>query len=320
MTEPHVLVVPAARTDALPELAAAWFADVAWLREPATAPAPRARAGFFRQAAEPEVVPGILRLGERHAVTGPMPVSTEQASAVGLAPDGAWSAWSIAATDGKPESRPHRPASYDDRDGISRAFAAGLPEAEELRAVQWGVAVARKVGGALVADGVTPLVPDPRGSVDLALYAAHALDPADLLHQVRAMVATAELGARGQSADGSLTYTVRARTSYDGELLVRVEHVDRVPRALGVMEWRQYGPFAYRMSWVPQDPYELQTEHPSGLHLIARSRMASGVARLATALQARIGGVMVDDGGFVATPEELGARIDGQGSGAQAWV
>ncbi|QAY69352.1 hypothetical protein [Xylanimonas protaetiae] len=319
MTEPHVLVVPAARGDALPELAAAWFADVAWLREP-TAAAPRTRGGLFRTAAETEAVPGVLRLGERHALTGPSPVSAEQAGGVGLTTDTAWAAWSIASADGRPEARLRRPASYDDRDGISRAFAAGLPEAEELRAVQWGVAVARKVGGGLVADGVTPLVPDRGGAVDLALYSSHALDPADLLHQVRGLVATAELGTRGQAADGSLTYTVRARTSYDGELLVRVEHVDRVPRALGVMEWRQYGPFAYRMSWVPQDPYELQTEHPSGLHLIARSRMASIVARLATALQARIAGVLVDDGGFVATAEELGARIDGQHSGAQAWV
>ena len=320
MTEPHVLVVPAARADALPELAAAWFADVVWVREPTTGAASRGRVGLFRGPSAAETVPGVLRLGERHALTGPLVVSAEQASAVGLAPDAAWTAWSIAPSDGMPQARTHRPASYDDRDGISRAFMAGLPEAEELRAVQWGVAVARKVGGALVADGVTPLVPDPRGSVDLALYSAMALDPADLLQHVRAMIATAELGSRGQAADGSLTYTVRARTSYDGELLVRVEHVDRVPRALGVMEWRQYGPFAYRMSWVPQDPYELQTEHPSGLHLIARVRMASGVARLAVALQGRLGGVMVDDGGFVVTAEELGARIDGEHSGAQAWV
>ncbi|ACZ32192.1 hypothetical protein Xcel_3192 [Xylanimonas cellulosilytica DSM 15894] len=320
MTEPHVLVVPAARADALPELAAAWFADVAWLREPAAAPAPRARVGLFRPTAEPETVPGMLRLGERHALTGPLPVGAEQATAVGLAPGGAWSAWSIAPADGQPEVRQRRPASYDDRDGISRAFAAGLPEAEELRAVQWGVAVARKVGGALVADGVTPLTPDPGSAVDLTLYSSHALEPADLLQQVRGLIATAELGARGQAPDGSLTYAVRARTSYDGELLVRVEHVDRVPRALGVMEWRQYGPFAYRLSWVPQDPYELQTEHPSGLHLIARGRMASIVARLAAALQARVAGVLVDDGGFVATAEELGARIDGEHSGAQAWV
>ncbi|WP_425955802.1 hypothetical protein [Xylanimonas sp. McL0601] len=317
----HALVVPADRNGVLPELAAAWFAGVAWLREPAVAPAPRARALFRSPAAQPEQIPGVLRLGEQHGLTGPFPVDAEQATALGVrAAEGGAAAWTVTRIDGLSEARPRRPASYDDRDGISRAFAAGLPEAEELRAVQWAVGVARKLGGAVLADGHVPITPDPGSSVDLSLYSAHALDPADLLHQVRGLVATAELESRSTAADGSLHYAVRARTSYDGELLVRVEHVDRVPRALGVLEWRLYGPFAYHVSWLPQDPYELQTEHPSGLHLIARGRMASIVARLVTVLQARIAGVVVDDGGFVATPEELGARVDGQSNGAQAWV
>jgi hypothetical protein len=320
----HALILPTTAEPSLPEHAGAWFADVAWLREPVAA-APRARGMRLRGAPpEPEAVPGVLRLGEEHALVGPFPVDATQAAAFGMVPgasgDGGVVAWTISRADGRRDVRTHRPAAYDDRDGICRAFAGGLPEGEELRAVQWAVALARKTGGTLLADGQVPLTPDPTGAVDLSLYSAHALDPADLLHQVRGQVATAELESRTTAPDGSLQYTIRARTSYDGTLVVRVAHVDRVPRALGVLEWRLYGPFAYHVSWQPQDAYELQTEHPSGLHLIARARMRGIVARLATALQARIAGVLVDDGGFVATPAELAARIDGPQSGAHAWV
>ncbi|MCL1871621.1 MAG: hypothetical protein FWF90_14585 [Promicromonosporaceae bacterium] len=316
----HALVLPVAASPGLPALAGAWFAGVAWLREPAAAPAPRRGMLFRGGAAEPEAVPGELRLGEQHRLAGPFPLPAEQAAALGILAEGGAAAWTIARTDGRREPRLHRPASYDDRDGISRAFAAGLPEAEELRAVQWAVAVARKLGGTVLADGAVAITPDPGASVDLTLYSPHALDPTDLLHQVRAMVTSADIESRATAADGSQTYAVRGRTSYDGDLLVRAEHVDRVPRALGVLEWRQYGPFAYRVSWVPQDPYELVTEHPSGLHVIARGRMSSIVARLASVLQSRIAGVLVDDGGFVATPEQVAARIGGHQQGSQAWV
>lgn len=320
------LVVPAGRSGLLPELAAAWFADVGWLREPAVAePAAPRQRGLFRAATEaasaPAVVPGTLLLGELHGLNGPFAVEAEHAASLGLLhPDGGAQAWTVSRIDGVPIPRGARPASYDDRDGIARAFAAGLPEPSELRPVQWAVAVARKLGGAVLVDGRTILTPDPGGAVDLSLYSAHALDPADLVAQVRGAVATAELESRTVAPDGSAACTVRARTSYDGELLVRVEHVDRVPRALGLLEWRRYGPFAYHVSWVPQDPYELQTEHPSGLHLIARGRMTAIVARLTAALQARVAGVVVDEGGFVATPEELAARADGEGGGTTAWV
>ncbi|GAB2462641.1 hypothetical protein [Xylanimonas ulmi] len=327
----HTLVVPdladstaQAPHAAMPGLAAAWFSDAAWLREPSGPPAPRPRGARFRGATpdvDPDPEPGVLRLGERHTLTGPFPVDADRAAALGArAAQHGFRAWTIAPVDPVRAERTQRPATYDDRDGLSRAFAAGLPEGEELRVVRWAVAVARKLGGAVLVDGRTPLAPDPGAAVDLSLYSAHALDPADLLGQVRGLVATAEPEERATSADGSLSYAIRARTSYDGDLRVRVAHVDRVPRALGVLEWRAYGPFAYHLSWIPQDPDELRTEHPSGLHLIARGRMSTIVARLATALQARIAGVLVDDGGFVATGAELAARVEGRHHQARAWV
>lgn len=185
--------------------------------------------------------------------------------------------------------------------------------------MQWAVATARKVGGGVVVDGRQPLVPDPAGSVNLALYAGQPLPPADVLQMLRSLIATAEVSADRRTTDGSPRYTLTGGTPYDGSLVVDVDRVDRVPRALAPLDWQDYGPFAYRMSWAPADPYELELERPSGLHAIARARMRASVARLAATLQSRVGGVLVDDGGFVATPDELAGRNDPTAGGG-AWV
>ncbi len=182
------------------------------------------------------------------------------------------------------------------------------------------MAVARRTGGAVLADGRTLLAPDPGGAVDLVLYAAHGLQPDDLLRAVRGLVAPAVLEPRTAAPGAPLRYGVVASTPYDGAVRVDVEHVDRVPRALGALEWRDYGPFAYRLRWLPPDPYELEVERPSALHVIARGRMRSLIARLALALRERATGELVDDGGFLVSPDEVRARLEPGATTAGAWV
>jgi hypothetical protein len=344
----HLLLVPAGGALSLPALAAAWFAEVVWLRQPVVTPAPRhavgARFRGARAAAADERSPGVLRVDGEHVVVGPFPVGAEDAAALEVRGGAAADAYAVTRTDGAVPARGPRPASHDDRDGVARAFAAGLPQGAELRAVQWAVAVARKTGGSVLTDGRTLLAPDPAAAVDLVLYAAHALAPDDLLRTVRALVAAAEPeagtepglepgpepgpgndvgpgpGSRPPAPGAPPAYGIVARTPYDGALSVRVERVDRVPRALGALGWREYGPCAYRLRWLPPDTYELQVERPSALHVIARGRMRSTVARLALALREHVGGVLVDDGGFLATTAELTARLGPGAAGTGAWV
>ena len=148
-----------------------------------------------------------------------------------------------------------------------------------------------------------------------------SLGRAAALTMIRSIIATAEVEAESTTPNGTVQYQVVARTSYDGVLVAHVEHVDRVPRSLGALEWRSYGPFAYHVAWLPQDTYELQVEQPSGVHVIARGRMRGLVARLAAIVQGRIGGVLVDDGGFVVSQAELERRVATPGaSGNRAWV
>jgi hypothetical protein len=321
----HILILPSTNGPvAVSELAAAWFSDVAWLREPSRTSGTRRMAGArFRGMAQADtLVPGVMRLGDGHIASGPFEVGGEHLAQLEI-PAAKAEAYSVGRSDGLRDVRGAAPTSYDDRDGIARVFPHALPQGEELRIVQWMVAAARKTGGGVLADGRQPLVPDPAASVNLSLYAAHALMPSDVLPMLRSLIATADVSAEQVTPDGSPRYTLVGSTAYDGSLVVDVERVDRVPRALGSLDWRSYGPFAYRMSWMPADAYELELEHASGLHVIARARMRASLARLAVALQSRIAGILVDDGGFIATPEEMNGRNDptaGGAPGSRAWV
>jgi len=263
-----------------------------------------------------------MRLGEAHVATGPFEVGAAHLAQLGV-PAATAEAYSVSRGDGLRDVRGAAPTSYDDRDGIARTFPHALPQGEELRIVQWMVAAARKTAGGVLADGRNPLVPDAAASVNLALYSAHALRPGDVLPMLRSLIATADVSAEQSLPDGSPRYTLAGGTAYDGSVVIDVERVDRVPRALAALDWRSYGPYAYRLSWVPADPYELELEQASGLHVIARARMRVSLARLAVSLQSRIAGILVDDGGFVATQDELEGRNDstaGGAPGSRAWV
>ena len=91
--------------------------------------------------------------------------------------------------------------------------------------------------------------------------------------------------------------------------VIAAQRVPQVPLALAALDWREHGPHAYRVTWVPQDPYELEVERPTGLHVIARSRARVLVARLAAMLQGRLAGTLVDDGGFVVRDLDLDERL-----------
>ncbi|GAA1719692.1 hypothetical protein GCM10009809_14350 [Isoptericola hypogeus] len=316
----HLLVVPdAAGVPEIPGLALAWFDDAAWLRPPRAAAATGivvgARFRGMRPRADGGAVPGTLRLGDAYRATGPFPVPEDAAHAFGL--PGPAVAWALGRTDGTLDRRGARPASYDDRDGIGRAFPGGVPEGEELRVVRWAVAVARRAGGIVLADGGRLVRPDPSAAVDLALWTSSVLPPADLLAVVRSLVATARAVAEDGSA-GPSGYRVVAATPYDGTTVADVVRAAGLPPALAGLEPAP-GTVVYRVRWAPQDEYELQVEHPSGLHLIARARMRALHARLVLALQRRVGGTAVDDHGFVLPAEELERRT-AEVSGARPWV
>ena len=281
----HVLVVPAG-TDVL-ALATAWFPEARWERRPgavaATPAAPPMTGARFRgmvQAVPTQEDPGgVIRLDADCSLLGPTPLAADRLD--GYALEG--------------------------------SAPGGLTGAALDLAAGWLTAAARRCGGRVVtADRSRTIAPDPASMVDLSLWSPVPLAVQDAL----AVARPAMVGARVGPTDvphpsqrlGPQSFAVTATFEYDGAVSLRTERSTEVPVVLATLDWREYGPWAYHVVWQPLEPEQLAEEVPSPLHVIARQRVAPTIARVVAALWRTAGGVVVDGGGFVVTPDELRDR------------
>lgn len=186
----HVLLVPGdVELDEIEVLALSRFSATRWDVVPAgILPGNVAGAPQGRRAAGKEA--GVLRISRHAVVNGPyLPVGAGFDLGV---PSGAAMAFDVVCH----RERGEAPFPAGDRDGIGRAFAAGMPEREERRLVEWLVAVARRLGGSLrldvgglwdsAADAAAPaakqgagivLTPDADAAIDMIVYSDVWLDP-----------------------------------------------------------------------------------------------------------------------------------------------
>ena len=274
----NVLVLPR-DTDAV-ALATAWFPEASWARSPVTAAAalPRMTGARFRgmvTETAASTAPGLLALAPGATLEGPMSLDKDDALRAGLG------------------------ARDVDLYALESTDASAVP-----LVYGWMSAAARRASGGIVpADRSRLVVPDPGAAIDLTLWSPVTLTATDALPLVRPAMSGARVGHPVQPGDGSLSITTTFE--YDGAITVRVARSRQIPVALAALEPSDYGPCAYKVSWEPLDPDELQADHPSPLHLIARSRVQQSVARIAAALLQGAGGTVVDSGGFVVSPDEL---------------
>ena len=183
----HLLIVPA---DVLPQdlevLATSRFSTAGWDEQPEATAGRRGRA-----KAGPTMA---LRLSRHSTLFGPYALDRAATSALGVqAPSG--QAWVLHA----PVERGDAPwPGASDRDGLGRAFPAGIPVRDEERVVLWMIAVARRLGGAVrITSGergpATVLVPDPAAAVDLTVWTDIWLEPEATLSVVRQAIPRARL-------------------------------------------------------------------------------------------------------------------------------
>lgn len=274
----HALALPVGAD--VRALAVAWFAGGTWEVFPLGAgPAPLVAAADRHPLGGMPVAPsrpGRLRLTARAHLSGPWPLPAAQAHAAGM----------------------------PDRDLDLYALDPGVSDPLVLG---WMTASARHVGGAVVsADRAQVIVPDAGAAVDLTLWTAAVVPSGDLVTAVRPFLAGSRLGAVRQLPGGG--YSMTSRFEFDGALTLAAQPRDAVPVAVASQQWGEHGPWTYAVTWVPPDPSELTAEQPSRLHLIARSRVAPVVARAARAMLQLAGGVVVDDGGFPVSDDELARR------------
>ncbi|MBD8078653.1 hypothetical protein [Cellulosimicrobium arenosum] len=307
----HVLALPRTRGVArtsVETLARAWFPSATWLTPPGGGGAARPMVGARFRGLVPadEVRPGELVLADGIRLVGPFSLTAPQTQALDL-PAGTAEAFALRLDDVSPRGAP--PGRTDDRDGLARAFRDGLPQGVELHALGWALAAARRGRGAVVTGTGAVLTPEPAAGVDLTLYSAHPLSPEDALRVLGTMVPSSRVQSVEPRDSGPPDAVLAGATAYDGGVQLSIRRVAEVPVALGALDWRDYGPFAYGLTWQPLDPDELDAERPTGLHVIARARVRVLVARLAAMLQGRIAGTLVDDGGFVVHELDLDERL-----------
>ncbi|WP_265520168.1 hypothetical protein [Oerskovia flava] len=196
----HLLALPAdVEVEEVETLALSRFAGARWDVvpagvEPAT-PAPRtARPGE----------PGVLRTSRHTTLTGPYAPSAPSGPALAL-PPGTATVFDVVC----PRERGEAPyPGGGDREGLARAFPAGLPVREEERALSWLVAAARRLGGSIQVDVAAPvgpgtvLTPDPAAAVDMCVYSDVWLDPHAALAVVAALHPRTRLATEGTPWQG----------------------------------------------------------------------------------------------------------------------
>lgn len=148
--------------------------------------------------------PGVLRLTESTVLVGPYAPGFRDGFGAGL-PDGIEYVFDVSCARARGEG-PY--PGGGDRDGLGRAFPVGLPVGEEGVVVDWLVAAARRLSGAVRLDlggAVSPdvvVVPDPDANVDLTVYSDVWLEPEAAQALVRGVEPGAYLATDGLAWDG----------------------------------------------------------------------------------------------------------------------
>ncbi len=184
----HFFGLPAdVDVDELETLALSRFGGARWELAPAAANPAHPAAAVAAPGA-----PGILRLSRHTTLTGPY------APPRGF-PPGTTMVFDVVC----PRERGEAPFPEGaDRDGIGRAFPAGVPIREEERVINWLIAAARRLGGSVRADldaqspGVD-LVPDPGAAVDMFVYSDVWLEPQAAVALIQRTQPNATLNTEG---------------------------------------------------------------------------------------------------------------------------
>lgn len=182
----HLLALPAGvGPEEVEVLATSRFPSVRW--ETGTLPQQRTTSGARGARLAP--TPDRLRLSRHTTLTGPYAVGPGDAVGLGL-PATTAVVYDVAV----PRERGERPYPGGDRDGIKRAFPEGVPVREELRVLEWLVACARRLGGAVrTAEHGIVLVPDLDATIDLTIFSGVWLEPDAALAVMQQVVPRARL-------------------------------------------------------------------------------------------------------------------------------
>jgi len=185
----HVLVLRGeVGTDAVEELARARFAAARW------------------ESVPDDGAPGVLRLSRHSVLRGPFAVGRAESMDLQLP---AWC--ELAWVAHSPRERGEPPWMVGgDREGLKRVFAAGMPVRDEGRVVEWLVAAARHLAGAVrFGDPGAVVVPDPLATVDMTVFSGVWLEPEAALLVARGVASQARLATEAADWAGPARVDLR---------------------------------------------------------------------------------------------------------------
>ncbi len=183
--ESPLLVLPSGGgQDEVEALAVSRFLAAGW---DLAATAARANLGGRWSRGAPS--PRVLRLSRHSRLVGPYAFEPSDAARLGL-PASCTSAYVVET----PHERGEPPYPGGDRDGLGRAFPAGMPIRDEERVAFWLVAAARRLGGTVrIAGSGAVLSPQADAALDLTVYSDVWLAPPVALAVMKRVMPGAEL-------------------------------------------------------------------------------------------------------------------------------
>ncbi|MFD1506191.1 hypothetical protein FE374_17695 [Georgenia yuyongxinii] len=202
------------------------------------------------------------------------------------------------------------PAELRGVDPLLDAFPSGVPTGVEAEALGHLRAIARRLRGALrVAGTGAVVVPDADAAIDLTVLAPVWLDHdaglqvlRQTLPAVRSALDDIPEELAGQELEGYMLLSDLG----DGDLLeIEAAGLDEVPTVLRGTDWAAGGVVGYEIRWRPAHPEQAFRGRPPLQVRRSRARAAELIERAAGALQALVGGEVVDDDGFLVDPGDL---------------
>jgi len=181
----HLFVLPGGvGADEVEALAVSRFPAAGW---DAAAAAGKANAAGRRPRGT--AAPRVLRLSRHSRLVGPYAFGPGDAARLGV-PTSSTSAFIVET----PHERGDPPYPGGDRDGLGRAFPAGMPVRDEERVAHWLVEAARRLSGAVrIAGSGVVLTPHADATIDLTVFSDVWLEPPVALEVMKRVLPRAKL-------------------------------------------------------------------------------------------------------------------------------
>ena len=188
-------------------------------------------------------------------------------------------------------------------DPVMDAYTDGVPDGSEMAAIQFFMACARRLGGAVALAGGAVVVPNPALAPHLTLYSPIWLDPDALVTRIEPVLGplrTSLQDADRHNLPDEVMTRYGAYTTAPGDFIeIRVEDDEMLPASVAAFDWAQGGAVSYQLRYFPKAEVDYSRDVLDERQLAATDEAAHAIAKACRALQEVAPGAVADDDGFL---------------------